>query len=305
MMTASRGSYELSLIDDKDSKWASDKSQKHCYVCTKVKLSRGKRHHCRLCGNISCPDCCPRICKKCLAEHIAPSSSSESSSAFSYEPIQRLCKLKSKQVRWKKVTMIDKIYYEPVYIVNEDQTNICIVRTVDGDYYAIDQNALYPAPQKENILDSLQSLIHGFINRSFESSISLKKPIYALEANENYRAVLSGGGENDKILKRCDIFSFFPMLRTESYKLDGFIFNNSLTKYSLKNVQFFHFVSDNESPKKIPAWTPSSAKRKKSHDDDDQKVSIENNDVIISANSRRYRKSASLSNLKFSSGDVS
>merc|ERR1712228_1104099 len=187
--------------------------------------------------------------------------------------------------------MIDKIYYEPVYIVNEDQTNICIIRTVDGDYYASDKNALYAVPQRENILDSLQSLIHGFINRSFESSISLKKPIYALEANPNIAAM--HGGDHDKILKRCNIFSFFPMLQSQSYKLEGFIFNNSLTKMHLNNVQFFHFVSDNENPKKIPAYTPP-----KKTNDDDQKVNIEDNEVIISANSRRYRKSASMSNLK-------
>ena len=326
-MTASRPSYEVSLINEKDTRWADDKSQKHCYVCTKVKLSKGKRHHCRLCGNISCRDCCPRICKKCLAENIA--STTLQSSSMNYEPIQRLCKLKSKQIRWRKIQMIDKTYFEPVYIIHEDTTNIAIIRTVDGDYYASDKNILYPAPEKENILDSLQCLLHGFMNRSQESSISLKRPLYALQnKNENSMMALNesmskpssrkfsskksksmkksstfsmdydGNGQNGKILKRCNIFSFFPMLQEESYKLEGFIFKSNLTKMNINNVQLFHYVSDDEQPKHIPAYTPPPQSTHNHVDDEKQAVSMSMNDNgIISANSRR--KSASLSNLKF------
>ena len=138
-------------------------------------------------------------------------------------------------MRWRKVSLIDKVYYEPVYIINEDDTNIVIIRTVDGDYYASDKNALLPAPKKENILDSLQSLIHGFINRSNESSLSFKKPLYSLMDNDGPSL-----SNDNKILKRCQIFSFFPMLQEESYKLEGFIFKSNWTKMNIHNVQLFH-----------------------------------------------------------------
>ena len=59
---------DIPLLSKNDNRWAKDKSQSHCYVCRQVKLKKGKRHHCRSCGNISCGDCCPRICKRCLAE---------------------------------------------------------------------------------------------------------------------------------------------------------------------------------------------------------------------------------------------
>eukprot|EP01084_Bolivina_argentea_P108086 193172_1 len=298
-MTASRGSYEVTLITKKDSAWVPDKQQKNCYVCTKVKLRGGNRHHCRLCGNVACKDCCPRICKKCLAEKLVPSSPSGSFGGGSSEitvQFQRLCQLKCKQIKWKRVEMIDKIYYEPVYIISEDSTNICIVRNVDGDYFAIDKNTLFLAPEKENMLDSIQCLLHGFINRSSESSISLRKPLYALgednsilnESMINKRKSFSSN--NNKILKRSNIFSFYPMLQKESYKLEGFLLKSSLHKMNINNVQLFHFVSDEESPKKIPAFNSDS----NVHSDDEKQIN--NNDIIISANSRR--KSPSMGDLK-------
>eukprot|EP01083_Nonionella_stella_P006933 20063_1 len=277
-MTASRGSYEVSLISNSDSRWAADKSQKLCYVCTTTKLSRGKRHHCRMCGNISCPDCCPRICKKCLAENISSISAHRSvshlgsidSSSVTYETlsqIQRLCKLKSKQIMWKKVELIDKTYFEPVFIISEVSSDVCIIRTVDGDYYAFNKDKLHVAPGKDNIFDSLQCLIHGYINRSSESSISLKKPLYALqesdtlfesnEVNANGNLFMSSSlssAKDNKTLKQCNILSFFPMLQKDSYKLNGFIFQSSLTKMNIENVQLFHYVSDQNSPRKIPAY---------------------------------------------------
>lgn len=223
--------------------------------------------------------------------------------------------------------MADKVYFEPLYVVSEDISN-CIVRSVDGEYYHSDSNALFAAPQKENMLDSLQSLVHGFINRSAESSLSLKKPLYALQQEEEeerhrgHRLPLSlpkrmrkqsGKGikgtasdlQTESVLKRCHIFSFYPMLQREWYKLEGFMFKEqmSFNKTKLNNVQFFHFVSDQESPSEIPAYTPSTKTTVTvtpdgNADDDDRKINVDpTNDMMLSMNTRR--KSASLSGLGY------
>ena len=81
--------------------------------------------------------------------------------------------------------MIDRTLYEPVFIISQDSTDTCIIRNVDDDYYARNKDILCATPKKENMLDSLQSLLHGFINRSNEGSLSLQKPLYALTEERN------------------------------------------------------------------------------------------------------------------------
>ena len=327
-MSASRPSYEVSLISEDDDRWAKDKSQSHCYVCTRVKLSKGKRHHCRLCGNISCRDCCPRICKRCLAENMA--STSRQLEPSQWEQIERLFQRKSQRVRWKKVEMVDSVHFEPVYVISENDSD-CIIRTVDGHYFRADSSVLFAAPHRENMLDSLQCLLHGFMNRSAESSLSLKKPLYALQPDRGrggHSAALSlpkrlkkrdhgaprsiEDERSGNVLRRCQIDSFYPMLQREGYKLEGFVLreSSSFNLMKLDNVQFFHFVADQESPKEIPAYTPPTrppaVTAAAAADDDDRKVSrIEalqsaQSEAMLPVETRR--KSASVSKLGYARG---
>lgn len=40
--------------------WVSDRERPVCHCCEKVFNLRRRRHHCRLCGEICCSDCCPK-----------------------------------------------------------------------------------------------------------------------------------------------------------------------------------------------------------------------------------------------------
>ncbi|TYZ60868.1 hypothetical protein PybrP1_001440 [[Pythium] brassicae (nom. inval.)] len=40
--------------------WVSDRERPVCHCCDKVFNLRRRRHHCRLCGEICCSDCCPK-----------------------------------------------------------------------------------------------------------------------------------------------------------------------------------------------------------------------------------------------------
>ncbi len=99
--------------------------------------------------------------------------------------------------------------------------DVIVKKRLDGNYFAIDKNSstLRVAPEAENIL-------HGFINRWNEYSISSKKPLYSLQedtnnsnlnktiALSNKRKSSSQSGSsnvnNNKTLKRSNIFSFHP-----------------------------------------------------------------------------------------------
>ncbi len=40
--------------------WVADKTTTHCTQCN-AEIGAGSRHHCRLCGNLFCSDCCPEL----------------------------------------------------------------------------------------------------------------------------------------------------------------------------------------------------------------------------------------------------
>ena len=138
-------------------------------------------------------------------------------------------------------------------------------------------------------------------NEAMSSKRSRKSPQRSPTRNAKKMSFVFGDDlshlhPNEKILQRCNIFSFFPMLQKEEYKLDGFIFKSSLHKMYLNNVQLFHYVSSDEQPKKIPAYTP-----RKYYDDeyDEDEQKIDPRESVISYGSSKHSKSQSLSNIKF------
>eukprot|EP01084_Bolivina_argentea_P254573 428003_1 len=162
-MTASRGDYEVTLITAKDSAWVQDEQQKNCYVCTKVKLKRGNRHHCRLCGNMACKDCIPRICKKCLAEKLNGNVYSEEKQIMSASS-----KRKSASTLQLELDSFKKGYQE--------------MRKIYEEYVSTNESKIKEYIKREKEHEQLIEILHKKVDDTNQSKAKYKQ---AVDINAN------------------------------------------------------------------------------------------------------------------------